>query len=184
MDTRIPSLPRSLVPAALVALAIAPGVHAGEASASLGLRQAGTGTQQMLPRLSAGDAAQPVLAFELVVDAQCPAGQDNAELVISVANTVRSLPASLAAQALIVKVPRKQLPWLANPAQICARQDASRIADAVGEQGERLFRLRAVTAAFATLSCSAGQGTGSAASSALPLDAWLSCRRPDEGSGD
>ncbi|MBW7929983.1 MAG: hypothetical protein H3C57_01575 [Gammaproteobacteria bacterium] len=167
----------------LASLGLASALHADEAAPNLGLSQGGTGARHMLPRLSATGAAEPVLAFELLVDAHCPAGHDQAELVISVANTVRSIPASQAAQPLIVQVPRRQLPWLANPAQICARQDASRIADAVGEQGERLFRLPAVTAAFATLSCSTGQGDSSAASSALPLDAWISCRGPGENGG-
>lgn len=180
MNTGIHHLMGSII---LASLGLAPALHADEASPSLGLSQGGTDVRHMLPRLSAAGATGSVLAFELLIDARCPAGHDQTELVISIANTVHSIPAGQASQPLIVQVPRRQLPWLANPAQICARQDASRIADAVGEQGERLFRLPAVTAAFATLSCSTGQGDSSAASSALPLDAWLSCRRPEEHGG-
>lgn len=176
---------RSLLWAGLMAgLGFASSVMA-EVPAVLSLSQAGIDAPQMLPRVSPVTSKAP-LSFELAIQARCPSEKDSADLLVAITQTTRSISLEQAAgnSSLVMQIGLQQLPWLANPSARCQRLSESRIADAVAEDGARLFRLRAVTTAVATLHC-AGEGSeSSAATSALPLDAWLSCPRPETAARD
>ena len=130
------------------------------------LSQEDTDGHPTLPEISASAAPEPLISFELLAGTACPAATTKPELLVSIASAAR------------VQVPLGQLPWLADLGQRCITLNDSRIADGIGEGGQRLFRLHAVTAAFASLSCTAANGETRSVSSALPLDAWLACPAP------
>jgi len=142
------------------------------------LSQEDTDGHPTLPEISASAAPEPLISFELLAGTACPAATTKPELLVSIASATRVMPADRARQAFSVQVPLGQLPWLADLGQRCITLNDSRIADGIGEGGQRLFRLHAVTAAFASLSCTAANGETRSVSSALPLDAWLACPAP------
>ncbi len=146
----------------------------------LGLVQTDVHGEPALPRLSALDKPPAALSVELLLDASCPAGSQTPEVLVSIASTTRAVPMHRPREATTLAVPLAQLPWLADPAARCAALDGKRPADANDAPGVRLFRLRAVTAAFATLLCPTGDGRSTSTSRALPLDSWLACPPPAE----
>ena len=117
------------------------------------------------------------LAFHVAVTYRCPAGTQGRQLFVSIADTARLEDVTAAPSPLTLRldVPVKQLPWLLEPEHSCATVSAQRNPDEVDGSGTRHYRLHAGTAGYATLLCAPQGAPPSGATTAAPLDVWLSC---------